>query len=88
MLSNAVVRQIEALSGVQRASAVVRGTASEPELAVKITASDRTDIQALIGQVQDRVVGDLCRSLDTQLNRLALQLEVVNASTKTTEITV
>ncbi len=88
VLSNAVEKQIESLFGVQRASAVIRGTAQEPELAVKITTSDRTDVQQLIGQIQDRVVGDLCRTLDTQLRRLALQLEIVNASTKASEITV
>lgn len=88
VLSRAVERQIENLWGVQRASAVVRGTAEQPELTVKVTASDRTDVQQLIGQIEDRVVGDLCRTLDTQLRRLALQFEVVNASTKTSEITV
>lgn len=88
VLSNAVERQIESLWGVQRASAVVRGTAEQPELTVKVTASDRTDLQQLIGQIEETVVGDLCRTLDTQLRRLALQFEVVNASTKTSEITV
>lgn len=88
VLSNAVERQIENLWGVQRASAVIRGTAEQPELTVKVTASDRTDVQQLIGQIEGTVVDDLCRTLDTQLRRLALQLEVVNASTKTSEITV
>lgn len=88
VLSTAVERQVESLWGVQRASAVIRGTAEQPELSVKVTASDRTDVQQLIGQIETRVVGDLCRTLDTELHRFALQLEVVNASTRTHEITV
>lgn len=87
VLSDAVEKQIEGLTGVHRATAVVRGTASAPELAIKVTASDRAELQQLIAQIQDRVVGDFCRSLDVDLRRLALRFEVVNVSTSAHEVT-
>jgi hypothetical protein len=88
VLSDAVEEQVKALPGVQNASAVLRGTATEPDLTVKVTASDRTDLSLLLASIQNTVAVDLAGALDTRLRRLGVQLEVTAAKTRTDQITV
>ena len=88
VLTDAVEEQIKALPGVQNASAVLRGTSSSPDLTVKVTASDRTDLTRLLASIQNGVAADLAGALDTPLRRLGVQLEVDATKTKTHQITV
>lgn len=88
VLSDAVEEQLKALPGVQNASAVLRGTSTAPDLTVKVTASDRTDLSRLLSSIQNDVAGDLAGALDTKLRRLGVQLEVNTAKNKTSQITV
>ena len=88
MLTDAVEEQVKALPGVQDASAVLRGNAAAPDLTLKVTASDRTDLPRLLATIQNTVATDLAGALDTQLSRLGVQVEVDNVKTKTNQITV
>ncbi len=88
VLTDAVEEQVKALPGVQNASAVLRGNASAPDLTLKVTASDRTDLPRLLATIQNTVASDLAGALDTQLRRLGVQVEVDNVKTKTSQITV
>jgi len=87
VLTDAVEQQIRNLPGVEKASAVLRGTAAQPELTLKVTAGDRTDIADLVRTIQGPVSNNLSQALDTQLSALALQLEVDAARKKTNHIT-
>jgi len=88
VLSDAVEAQVKALPGVQNASAVLRGTSTSPDLTLKVTASDRTDLSRLLASIQNTVAADLAGALDTKLRRLGVQLEVDTAKTKTNQITI
>lgn len=88
VLTDAVEEQVRALPGVQHASAVLRGTSAQPDLTVKVTASDRTDLPRLLTSLQNTVVADLAGALDTKLRRLGVQVEVDTTKTKTNQITV
>lgn len=79
VLTSAVEQETEALSGVSAASAVLRGTANEPELTLKVTANDRTDLPQLLTQIQTDVAGHLSTAMETPLRRLAVQLDITAA---------
>ncbi|HEY5821282.1 MAG TPA: hypothetical protein VIT20_04870 [Propionibacteriaceae bacterium] len=88
VLTDAVEAQIKALPGVQAASAVLRGTAQRPDLTIKVTASDRTNVPALLETLQNQVAVDFGQALDTQLQRLGIQVEIDAVKTKADRITV
>ena len=88
VLTDAVEEQVRALPGVQSASAVLRGTAARPDLTLKVTASDRTDLPRLLASVQNSVAADLAGALDTTLRRLGVQIEVDTAKKHVDHITV
>lgn len=76
VLTDAVVNDIETLPGVNDASAVLRGTATQPQLTVTLTASDRVDIRALLADLQSGPVARLAQALDTQVEHLGVQVDV------------
>lgn len=88
VLTKAVESQIEALPGVQHAAAILRGTASQPDLTVKVTAGDRTNIPQLLDTLQNRIGADLGAALDTHLHRLGVQIEIDTTKAKTGQITI
>lgn len=88
VISDAVEEQVRALPGVQSASAVLRGTTTRPDLTLKVTASDRTDLAQLLATLQNTVAADAAGALDTKLRRLGVQLEVSNAKNNKGQITI
>lgn len=76
VLTGAVVADLETLPGVNDASAVLRGTAAAPQLTVQLTASDRTDVRALLANVQSGPVARLAQALDTTVDHLGVQVDV------------
>jgi hypothetical protein len=76
VLTDAVAADVESLPGVTHADAVLRGTASEPELTLRVTANDRTDIQALLASVQVQAVANLQTAMGARLARLAIQVDI------------
>lgn len=87
VLTAAVEAQVEALAGLQSASAVLRGSAVSPDLMLKVTAGERTSIPALLRELDSTVARDLGMSLDTQVRRLGVQVEIDTVRTRTDRIT-
>lgn len=88
VLSAAVAAQTKALPGVQDASVVLRGTAAAPEVTVKVTANDRADLIQLLAALQNQVAPDAGASLDTELRRFAVQVEIDTTKTTSDHITI
>lgn len=76
VLTDAVSADLQTLPGVTAAAAVLRGTAKDPELTVRLTANDRTDIPALLRSVQTGPVAHLATALGAPLARLAVQVDI------------
>ena len=76
VLGSAVENQINTLPGVVGSSALLRGTAMEPELAIKVTVNNRADIRDVLHSINTRVIPDLSTALETPLRRTGIQLEV------------
>ena len=88
VLSRAVEAQVTSLPGVNGASAVLRGSVGQPDLTLRVTADERTDISGLVARLHHQVAGDLAGALDTRLHRLGVQVEVSSAKSGTDRITV
>jgi hypothetical protein len=88
VLTDAVEAQVKGLPDVQNAAAVLRGTASRPDLTVKVTVSDRADVPRLLHTIATRVAEDLGEALDTQLSRLSVQVEIGTTRSSSHQITV
>lgn len=86
VLTDAIEAQIKALPDVHDATAVLRGTVHEPDLTVKVTASDRADLPRLLDTLQTTVAADVGGALDTQLRRLGVQIEIGTTKTKAHQI--
>lgn len=76
VLSDVVVADLETLPDVNSATAVLRGSASHPQLTVKLTASDRVDVRSLLQSVQAGPVRRLAQALDTTVEHLGIQVDV------------
>lgn len=88
VLTDVVKAQAEALRGVNNCSAVLRGTASQPDLTVKVSVSDRTSIRQVLDALQNQIAADLGQALDTRLRRLGVQVEVDTSKPRTDRITI
>lgn len=86
VLGAAVENQINTLPGVVGSSALLRGTAMEPDLTIKVTVNNRADIQDVLHRINTKVIPDLSTALETPLRRTGTQLEVSgrNATSGTT----
>ncbi len=80
VLGSAVENQLKTLPGVVGSSVLLRGTATEPELAMKVTVNNRADIQDVLHSINTRVIPDLATALETPLRRTGIQLEVSGRS--------
>ncbi|MET3923422.1 hypothetical protein [Arthrobacter sp. UYEF20] len=76
VLGSAVENQINTLPGVVGSSALLRGTAMDPDLTMKVTVTNRADIQDVLHRINTRVIPDLSTALETPLRRTGIQLEV------------
>lgn len=76
VLTDAVSADLQTLPGVTTADAVLRGTATAPELTVKLTANDRTDIPALLQSVQAGPAANLAIAIGAPLSHLAVQVDI------------
>lgn len=88
VVTDAVEAQIADLPGVESVSAVLRGDAARPDLTVKVTAGDRSDIGRLLQQIEAGPVRDLGDALDAQVRRLGVQVEVGSSARRRDRITV
>lgn len=76
VLASAVMEQINALPGVVTSSALLRGTADQPDVDLKITVNDGADIRKLMGTLERSVLTDLSAALEAPLQRWRLELDV------------
>ncbi|MBG0740450.1 hypothetical protein IV500_13770 [Paeniglutamicibacter antarcticus] len=76
VLATAVENQVNTLPGVVTSSALLRGTATDPDLTLKVTVNDRTDVQDLIHRIQTSTLPDLSNALETPLQKSRLQIDV------------
>lgn len=76
VLAAVVAEEINALPGVVTSSALLRGTAEEPELALKITINDHADVRRLLHDLETTVVPRLSTALETPIQKRLLQLDV------------
>ena len=88
VLTDAVEAHAETLPGVSSASAVLRGSADQPDLTLKVTVDDRADVAQVLERLHREVAEALATSLDTRLRRLGVQVEVGSARTRKGEVTV
>lgn len=76
VLTDALCADVRTLPGVSDADAVLRGTADRPELTLRLNADERTDIPALLHQVQDGPAANLRTALGVPLSLLAVQVDI------------
>ncbi len=76
VLAAAVENQVNTLPGVVTSSALLRGTATDPDLTLKVTVNDRADVQDLIYRIQTSTLPDLSNALETPLQKSRLQIDV------------
>ena len=88
VLTDAVEADAERLLGVADASAVLRGTARQPELTLEVTVNDRTDIQRLLHSLQAETAARLVSAMETPLKHLAVQVDVTTSRPTADRITV
>ena len=88
VLTDAVEADAERLLGVADASAVLRGTARQPELTLKVTVNDRTDIQRLLHSLQAETAARLVSAMETPLKHLAVQVDVTTGRPTADQITI
>lgn len=88
VIDRAVAEDVEALPGVTQASAIFRGTASHPELIIKLTANERADLAVIFNSIHTTVADNLASSLETPLQRLAVQLDITRNRRRNTSATI
>lgn len=87
VLSDAVEGHVERLPGVSKASSIVRGASTTPELIVRLTATERADIQDIVRRVRGEVSRDFTTALESPLDRLGVQIDVSTSRPNTTSVT-
>lgn len=87
VLTDAVTTQIRALPGVHDASAVLRGTSTEPDLTLRVTTDHHTSIPGLLHTLQSTIAHDLGTALDTTVRKLCVQIEIGSTTSHTDHIT-
>lgn len=87
VIARAVENQTETLPGVTGATALIRGTATRPELVLQVTANERSDLAALLRRVNDEVVRDLGIALEVRPHHVGIQLDVSSATRSQSSVT-
>lgn len=75
VLAAAVSNETEHLPGVVASTVRLRGTADEPDLAMKVTVNADADVQDVIARIQHEVVPHLVTALEVPLNTFGLEVD-------------
>lgn len=75
VLAAAVEHEANQIPGVVGSSALLRGTADEPDLTLKVTVNARADIREVLHRIQTSVVPHLVTSLENPLHSLGIRIE-------------
>lgn len=76
VLAAAVEDQINTLPDVVVSSALLRGTADEPDLTLKVTINDRADVRALLCHLETSTLPELSTALENPLDQCRVQIDV------------
>ena len=76
VINDVVEEQLIAMPGVIRATAILRGTADQPDLTARVSVDEGTDLTDLLSRIETEVGGGLATALDTRLRRLAVLVDV------------
>lgn len=87
VLANAVADEVTSYAGVNGASAVLRGTTRAPELTLKVSADDRTDLRGLLASIRTEAAQNLSTALDAPIAHLAVQLDIDRGKRTTSSVT-
>lgn len=88
VIADAVEREAGDLPDVVKASALLRGTATLPELHIRVTASDQADLRALLERLEGEVAGHVAAALDAPITQLTIALEIDRARRGSDVVTV
>lgn len=85
VLAKAVENQVNNLPGVVTSSALLHGTAAEPNLTLKVTVTDSADVRDLLRRLETSTLPDLSTALESPLqeSRLLIDVSGRNQSTGT-----
>lgn len=86
-LEDAVTGHLVELGQVSSASAVLRGTAGEPELTVQIVVDERADLQTVLNSIRTEVAGGLATALEVPLRLLRVGVDVSPARRTSRSVT-
>lgn len=86
-LSDAVEEDLKTLPGVASADAILRGTAKEPELSIRVGIDDRADLATVLHSIRTDVVSDLSTALNTTMSGLAVRVDIEHSKRNTSSIT-
>ena len=75
VLAAAVSQEAGQLPGVVGSTVRLRGTADEPDLAMKVTVNSDADVQGVIARIQQEVVPHLVSALEVPLNTFGLEID-------------
>ncbi len=76
VLAAAIEDDAASLPGVVSSTALLRGTAESPDLALLLTLNERADIQEALRLVRTDVLANLSRALEVPLHTAGIALEV------------
>ncbi|UPO76456.1 hypothetical protein [Arthrobacter sp. Helios] len=76
VLAAAVEYDVNRMPGVVNSSAVLRGTAGAPDLALRVTVNERADIQETLRRIRSEVLPNLSLALEAPLHSVGIQLDV------------
>ncbi|RJT74878.1 alkaline shock response membrane anchor protein AmaP [Arthrobacter cheniae] len=78
VISDAVEADVQRISGVNTATALLRGSASQPELNLDVKVDPRADVRSIIDQIHATVTPNLETALETPLRKTAVLVNVTN----------
>lgn len=78
VIATAVIAEVEALPGVSSASALIRGSANQPELNLDVKVEDRADIQDVIARINGEIKANLETALEVPLRKVGVLFSIGN----------
>lgn len=76
VLAAAVEYDVNRLPGIVRSTALLRGSAQSPDLALRVTVNERADIQESLRRIRSEVLPNLSLALEVPLHSVGIALDV------------
>ena len=75
-LNQAVQHQVEQLPGVVAATVTVSGAVQAPQLSVRVTVDDRSDVAQVVRRISTDVAGGLALAMGSTVERLGVLVDI------------